>query len=52
MSSINQEDEVVIPAPYWVSYPDIVSLCRGKPVLIETDSKNKFKITPQMLEKD
>ena len=51
MSSINQEDEVVIPSPYWVSYPDIVSLCRGKPVLIETDSKNKFKITPQMLEK-
>ena len=52
MSSIDQGDEVVIPSPYWVSYPDIVSLCRGKPVLIESDSKNKFKITPDMLEKN
>ena len=51
MSSINQDDEVVIPSPYWVSYPDIVSLCRGKSVLIESESKNEFKITPQMLEK-
>ena len=52
MSSIDQGDEVVIASPYWVSYPDIVSLCRGKPVLIESDSKNKFKITPDMLEKN
>ena len=51
MSSINQEDEVVIPSPYWVSYPDIVSFCGGKPVIVESDSMNKFKITPQMLEK-
>ena len=44
VATLNYDDEVIIPSPYWVSYPDIVSLCRGKPVLIETDSKNKFKI--------
>ncbi len=51
MSSINKNDEVIIPAPYWVSYPDIVSLCGGKPVIVETTMSENFKITPQLLEK-
>ena len=36
MTSLDLDDEVIIPAPYWVSYPDIVSLCGGKPIIIET----------------
>lgn len=51
MSTLNEGDEVVIPAPYWVSYPDIVSLCNGKPVILDTLPENKFKITPLELEK-
>ena len=50
MSTIDKDDEVIIPAPYWVSYPDIVSLCNGKPVIVETNIENGFKITPQQLE--
>ncbi len=48
---IQQGDEVVIPAPYWVSYPDQVLLAGGKPVFIETDEATSFKITPEKLEK-
>ena len=51
MSTVDKGDEVIIPAPYWVSYPDIVSLCNGKPVLMDTLPENKFKITPNELEK-
>ena len=51
MSTLNKSDEVLIPSPYWVSYPDIVSLCGGKPVIIETKASDKFKITPDSLEK-
>ena len=51
MSSIDHEDEVIIPAPYWVSYPDIVSLCNGVPKIVETNFENGFKISPQELEK-
>lgn len=43
-------DEVIIPAPYWVSYPDQVLLAGGTPVFIRTDEKSAFKITPQQLE--
>jgi aspartate aminotransferase len=43
-------DEVLIPAPYWVSYPDMVLLADGVPVIIETDAKAAFKITPAQLE--
>ena len=50
VASINPGDEVIIPAPYWVSYPDMVLLCQGSPVIIETEAKNNFKITPQDLE--
>jgi len=50
MSTIETGDEVIIPAPYWVSYPDIVSLCGGKPVIPNTSISDQFKITPQLLE--
>ncbi len=43
-------DEVIIPAPYWVSYPDMVLLAEGKPVIIDGEEKDGFKITPQALE--
>lgn len=42
-------DEVIIPAPYWVSYPDMVYLAGGVPVIIPSDERNGFKITPDML---
>ena len=42
--------EVIIPAPYWVSYPDIVKIADAKPVVIATDRAQQFKITPQQLE--
>lgn len=48
---IQEGDEVIIPAPYWVSYPDQVVLAGGTPVFIETDEKSVFKITPEQLEK-
>lgn len=47
----NSGDEVIIPAPYWVSYPDIVLLADGIPVIIHTDESTDFKITPEILEK-
>ena len=50
MSSIDEGDEVIIPSPYWVSYPDIVRLCNGKPKIVETKFENGFKITPNQLE--
>lgn len=46
---LNKGDEVIIPAPYWVSYPDMVLLADGKPVFINTDMTDHFKITPQQL---
>ncbi len=48
---INPGDEVILPAPYWVSYADIVKLNGGVPVVVETSIENDFKITPQQLEK-
>ena len=47
---INPGDEVVIPAPYWVSYPDIVLLACGKPVIVEAGIEQGFKITPAQLQ--
>ncbi len=46
---INQGDEVIIPAPYWVTYPEIVKYSEGVPVYIETDDASEFKITPEQL---
>lgn len=50
LSTINLGDEVIIPAPYWVSYPDIVLIAEGKPVFIETSIDQSFKITAAELE--
>lgn len=44
-------DEVIIPAPYWVSYPPMVSLAGGSPVIVKTTEKNEFKLTPGALKK-
>ncbi|GGP26930.1 pyridoxal phosphate-dependent aminotransferase [Silvimonas amylolytica] len=47
---INPADEVIIPAPYWVSYPDIVLIAEGKPVIVECGIEQGFKLTPAQLE--
>lgn len=46
---LNDGDEVIIPAPYWVSYPDMALLAGGEPVIIQTGIEQNFKITPQQL---
>ena len=46
---LNPNDEVIVPTPYWVSYPDQIKLADGIPVFIETDDTTAFKITPQQL---
>jgi aspartate aminotransferase len=50
LATINDGDEVVIPAPYWVSYADIVEIAGGKPVLVFAGIEQGFKITPSQLE--
>jgi aspartate aminotransferase len=50
MATLNEGDEVVIPAPYWVSYPEMVAICGGTPVPIETKIENQFKLTADALE--
>lgn len=47
---LDKGDEVIIPAPYWVSYPDMVLLAEGEPVIVEGNQENSFKITPRQLE--
>lgn len=47
---LNPGDEVVIPAPYWVSYPDMCLLAGAKPVIVEAGADQRFKITPEQLE--
>ena len=49
MALIEPGDEVIIPAPYWVSYPEMVKLASGKPVIIRTDASTGYKITPEQL---
>jgi aspartate aminotransferase len=51
MATVNPGDEVVIPAPYWVSYPDIVMLAGGKPVFVPTTAEHGFKLQAEDLEK-
>ncbi|MET0155131.1 MAG: pyridoxal phosphate-dependent aminotransferase [Rickettsiales bacterium] len=48
-ATVGEGDEVIIPAPYWVSYPDIVELCDGVPVIVECKQEYGFKITPDQL---
>ncbi len=50
VASINAGDEVIIPAPYWVSYPDMVLLCGGTPVIVDSSEENNFRISPAALE--
>ncbi len=50
MATINPGDEVVIPAPYWVSYPDMVLLAGGKPVIVEARAQDDYKMTPEALQ--
>ena len=50
MATLNPGDEVIIPAPYWVSYPDIVNLAGGTPVSVETRVEDGFKLQPEDLE--
>jgi aspartate aminotransferase len=50
MATLNPGDEVIIPAPYWVSYPDMVLLAGGEPVTIPTGIESRFRITPEQLE--
>ena len=47
---LDEGDEVIVPAPYWVSYPEMVKLADATPVIINADIKQNFKITPQQLE--
>jgi aspartate aminotransferase len=51
MATLNPGDEVIIPAPYWVSYPDIVLLCSAKPVPLVAPMQSGFKIQPEQLER-
>lgn len=48
-ASLRSGDEVVIPAPYWASYPDMVKMCGGNPVIVPTAPENGFRLTPEML---
>ncbi len=50
MATLNRGDEVIIPAPYWVSYPDMVLLAGGTPVFVETRIEDGFKLRPEALE--
>ena len=50
VATLDEGDEVIIPAPYWVSYPDIVNFAGGTPVIIEAGADQRYKITPAQLE--
>lgn len=49
-ATLNEGDEVIVPAPYWVSYPEMVQLCGAKPVVVSCGANTGFKLTPQALE--
>ncbi len=50
LAAINPGDEVILPAPYFLSYPEIIKLAGGVPVVIETQPENRYLVTPQQLE--
>ncbi len=50
LATLNPGDEVIIPAPYWVSYPDMVAFAEGTPVIVECAAENNFKMTAEQLE--
>jgi len=49
LSSCEEGDEVIIPAPYWLSYPEMVKLTSATPIILETSDKTEFKVTPEQL---
>ncbi len=49
LSLLDIGDEVILPAPYWVSYPEMLKLCGAKPIFLETDEEDNFKISPEKL---
>ncbi|ATA55544.1 aspartate aminotransferase [Variovorax boronicumulans] len=51
MATLNEHDEVLIPAPYWVSYPELVAMCGATSVIAETTAANGLKLTPEALER-
>jgi aspartate aminotransferase len=51
LATCEEGDEVIIPAPYWLSYPEIVKLAGAKPVILPTSDKTEFKVTPEQLRK-
>lgn len=51
LATLNPGDEVLIPAPYWVSYPELVALCGATPIVIETSAKDGLKLTPEALDR-
>ena len=51
MATLNPGDEVIIPRPYWVSYPEMVALCQGESVFVDTTLETEFKVTPEALER-
>ena len=51
LATVNKGDEVIIPSPYWVSYPDMVVIAEGVPVIIETGIESDFKVTSEQLRK-
>ena len=50
IAALNHDDEVIVPAPYWVSYPDMVKLADAQPVMLATTAENQFKITARQLQ--
>lgn len=52
LAVVEEGDEVIIPSPYWVSYPEMVRLAGGVPVLVETTAENNWKITPEQFEEN
>ncbi len=50
LATVSKGDEVIIPTPYWVSYPDMVYVAEGTPVIVECDKSSNLKLTPQLLE--
>ncbi|MGL4991084.1 MAG: pyridoxal phosphate-dependent aminotransferase [Sarcina sp.] len=51
MAILNEDDEVIIPSPYWVSYPELIKLQGAKPIIVSTEEKNNFKITKEEIQK-
>src|SRR3954468_2846357 len=49
LATCEDRDEVIIPAPYWLSYPEMVKLAAATPVIVETTDKTEFKVTPEQL---